>query len=360
VGRKVTLQDIAHAAHVSVATVSRVGTGSARVSPEIAERVRLAALKLGSELDGRNKSKVIAFLLGNRDMLHLLHAHMLVGAESYCAARGWSMLFLTLRYPAAAPWQELHLPPILTRHNIVDGIILGGTNTPNMFELLRHKAIPFAVLGNNVVSDWHPEEHDVVWFDDLQGSFEMTRYLLSLGHRNIWFVGHTRLPWFSRRYEGYSRAMNEAGFQARLSKLDSDNDQDVGYVATKALLTRGEPVDAIQAGGDRVAEGAYKALRDSGLRIPDDISVTGCDDIEAAMLHPALSTVRIFTEQVGKQMAEMVLKRIECPTVPPQHFSIPTQLVKRESCCPRADTNDSAAARQAREILLSSAPEGTS
>ena len=198
------------------------------------------------------------------------------------------MLFLTLRYPATAPWQELHLPPILARHDIVDGIILGGTNTPNMFELLRHKSIPFAVLANNVISDWRPEEHDVVWFDDLQGSFEMTRYLLSLGHRNIWFVGHTGLPWFSRRYEGYARAMKEAGCPPRHSEIDSDNDQDVGYVSTKALLSRGEPVDAIQAGGDRVAEGAYKALRDFGLRIPEDVSVTGCDDIEAAMLHPAL------------------------------------------------------------------------
>jgi DNA-binding LacI/PurR family transcriptional regulator len=360
VEKKVTLQDVARAAQVSVATVSRVRTGSARVSPEIVERVRTAALKLGSDLNGRNKSKVIAFVLGNRDMLHLLHAQMLVGAQAYCAARGWNMLFLTLRYPATALWQELHLPPILTRHDIVDGIILGGTNTPNMFELLRHKAIPFAVLGNNVISDWRPEEHDVVWFDDLQGSSEMTRYLLSLGHRSIWFVGHTGLPWFSRRFEGYARAMKEAGCLPRLSEIDSDNDQDVGYVSTKALLSRGEMVNAIQAGGDRVAEGAYKALRDFGLRIPEDVSVTGCDDIEAAMLHPSLTTVRIFTEQVGKQMAEMVLKRIECPSIPPQHFCIPTQLVKRESCCPHSEGRDSIAAKSSRELRVSPTPEGTS
>jgi len=284
VGKRVTIQDVARAAQVSVATVSRVGTGSARVSPEVAERVRLAALKLGSDLVGRNRSKVIAFLLGNRDMLHLFHSHMLVGAESYCAARGWNMLFLTLRYPATAPWQELHLPPILARHDMVDGVILGGTNTPNLFDLLRRKAIPFAVLGNNVISAWRPEEHDVVWFDDLRGSFEMTRYLLSLGHRHIWFVGHTRLPWFSRRYEGYCRAMKEAGFPPHLSEIDSDNDQEVGYVATKALLGRGEPLHALQAGGDRVAEGAYKALRDSGLRVPDDVSVSG-----AMILRPECS-----------------------------------------------------------------------
>ena len=358
-GKRVTIKDVARAAQVSVATVSRVGTGSARVSPEIAERVRLAALNLGSDLVGRNKSKVIAFVLGNRDMLQLFHSHMLVGAESYCAARGWNMLFLTLRYPATAPWQELHLPPILARHNMVDGVILGGTNTPNLFELLRRKAIPFAVLGNNVISEWRPEDHDVVWFDDIQGSFEVTRYLLSLGHRNIWFVGHTRLPWFSRRHEGYCRAMKEAGFLPRLSEIDSDNDQDVGYMATKALLSRGEPVDAIQAGDDRVAAGAYKALRDYGLRIPDDVSVTGCDDIEAVMLHPSLTTIRIFTQQVGKQMAELVLKRIECPTLSPQHFTIPTQLVKRESCRPHAEVREASRASHPSESTYSLTPEGT-
>ncbi|MGO8793148.1 MAG: LacI family DNA-binding transcriptional regulator [Terriglobia bacterium] len=357
-GKRITIEDVARAARVSVATVSRVGTGSARVSPEIVKRVRLAARKLGSDLGGRNKSKVIAFLLGNRDMLHLFHSHMLVGAESYCAARGWNMLFLTLRYPATAPWQELHLPPILARRNMVDGVILGGTNTPNLFGSLRRKAIPFAVLGNNVISGWRPEEHDVVWFDDTQGSFEMTRYLLSLGHRHIWFVGHTGLPWFSRRHEGYCRAMREVGLPPRLSQIDSDNDQDVGYVATKALLSRGESIDAIQAGGDRVAEGAYKALRDSGLRIPDDVSVTGCDDIEAVLLHPSLTTVRIFTEQVGKQMAELVLRRLECPTLPPQQCSIPTQLIKRESCQPRTGVREATTARDAHESASSLTPDG--
>ena len=353
VGKRITIQEVARAARVSAATVSRVGTGSARVSEEIAERVRLAALNLGSDLFGRNKSKVIAFLLGNRDMLHLFHSHMLMGAESYCAARGWNMLFLTFRYPAKAPWQELHLPLILAHQHLVDGVILGGINSPNLFDLMRRKAIPFAVLGNNVISAWRPDDHDVVWFDDIQGSFEMTRHLLSLGQRDIWFVGHTRLPWFARRYEGYCRAMKEAGYVPRLSQIETDVDQDVGYMATKALLGRGEPIDAIQAGSDRAADGAYKALRDFGLRVPDDVSVTGCDDIEGMLLHPSLTTLRIFTEQVGKHLAELVMKRIECPTLSPQHITIPTELVRRESCQSRAERQETAQARHAGESAFS-------
>jgi DNA-binding LacI/PurR family transcriptional regulator len=181
----------------------------------------------------------------------------------------------------------------------------------------------------------------------------MTRHLLSLGQRDIWFVGHTRLPWFARRYEGYCRAMKEAGSMPRLSQIESDLDQDVGYMATKALLSRGEPIDAIQAGSDRVADGAYKALRDFGLRIPDDVSVTGCDDIEGMLLHPALTTLRIFTEQVGKHLAEAVIKRIAHPTLSPQHVTIPTQLVRRESSQPRAERRGTVQARNPDESAFS-------
>ncbi len=337
-----TFQDVARVAGVSGATVSRMATGSARVSPEIAERVKKAALELGVNLY-RSKSNVIAFLLSNRDMLHSFHSHVLVGAESYCAARGWNMLFLTLRYPPNVFWKDLHLPQILERRGMVGGFILAGTNSQNLLDLLTHKGIPFAVLGNNVLGDWRPEEHDVVWFDDIQGAVEMTRHLQSIGHRDIWFVGNTRLPWFGRRYEGYCRAMQEAGLNPHLSGIDSNNNQDMGFLATKSLLARGEPVSAIFAGGDPTAEGVYNALRDRGLRIPHDVSVAGFNDIEGALLHPPLTTVRVFTEQVGKHLAELVLNRIECPSLAPQHFTIPTQLVKRESCHPLSPSRETEA-----------------
>ncbi len=330
--RKITFQDVARAAQVSVATVSRVATGSARVSQEISERVKSAALKLGIDLNRRSGSRVIAFLLSNRDMLHSFHSHVLVGAESYCAARGWNMLFLTLRYPPNLSWKQLHLPQILERRDMVGGFIIAGTNSQNLLDLLTHKGIPFAVLGTNVLGEWRPKEYDVVWFDDIQGASEMTRYLQSLGHRDIWFVGNTRLPWFARRYEGYCRAMQEAGLIPHLSGIDSDNDQEMGFLGTKSLLARGEPVSAIFAGGDLTAEGVCKALRDCGLRIPHDVSVAGFNDIEGALLHPPLTTIRVFTEQVGRQLAELVLNRIEHPNLGPQHVAIPTQLVKRESC----------------------------
>jgi DNA-binding LacI/PurR family transcriptional regulator len=160
----------------------------------------------------------------------------------------------------------------------------------------------------------------------------MTRYLISLGHRNICFVGNSRLPWFARCFAGYVRAMEEAGLAPRNSNVDSEDDAQVGYLATKSLMARREPVTAIFAGNDATAHGVYKALRDCGLSIPDDISVAGCDDTVGEWLYPSLTTIREFPEQLGKQMVELILNRIAKPGLESSQITVPTELVKRESC----------------------------
>jgi len=332
--KKRTFREVARLAGVSGPTVSRVATGCARVSPEIAERVKSAAWQLGVDLFRVSRSKVIGFILSNRDILHSFHANVLAGTEAYCSARGWNTLFLTLRYQANVPWKELHLPSILERRDTVSGFVVAGANFKNLLDLLSHKGTPFVVLGNNVVGEWKRDAYDTVWFDDFQGAYEITQYMLSLGHRDLWHIGNTHLSWYLRRYEGYARAMKEAGLSPRICEIDSNNPGDIGFLATKSILSGRQPVTAIFAGSDCVAEGVYRALRGHGLRTPQDISVAGFDDFEAAILHPHLTTIRVFAEQVGRRLAETVLNRLKSPSTPPQQSTIATQLVKRESCGP--------------------------
>ena len=343
---KATLRNVARLAGVSVATVSRVMTGRARVSENIAERVLKSASELGVDLNRWNKSKLIAFLLCNRAVLHPFHSHILLGAEASSAEHGWNMLFLTLRYPPNQNWRDIHIPRILERRDLASGFIIAGTSSQNLLDLLKHERVPLAVLGNNVLGEWRPEEHDVVWFDDTQGAVEETSYLLSLGHRDIWYVGNTKLPWYRRRYEGYCRAMQAAGLKPLLSEVDSEKDEETGFLATKSLFSRGKPVTAIFAGGDPAAEGVFKALRDCGVRIPEDVSVAGFNDIEAGSMHPALTSVRVFTEQIGRHLSRMLLNRIEDPGLARQYITIPTQLIKRESCQPLP-------------VVTETSPEGT-
>lgn len=347
--KKKTFQQVADLARVSLATISRVANGSARVSPEIQQRVKEAAQKVGVDLHRQGRANVIAFLLCNRDLLHPFHSRVLVGAEAYCAAHSYHMLFMSFRYPPNVPWREIYVPPILQRRDVVRAVIVAGVNSQNLLDVLAHKGVPFAILGNNLMGPWQPEKCDVVWFDDIQGGYEATRYLRSLGHRDIWFVGNSRLPWFARRYDGYRRRMEDDGLSPRQAGIDSTDEQEVGYLATKSILVQKSPVTAIFTGSDSAAEGAYRALRDFGLQVPNDMSVVGYNDIEAAMLHPLLTTVRVFPEQVGQHLAELLLNRLLQPDLPAQHATIPTQLVKRESCRSMVTTEVGAAGRQTSE-----------
>ena len=331
---KVGLREIAAVAHVSVATVSRVLSGNNRVDPAIQKAVLHAAEKLNIYPSQRNKTKALAFLLSNRAMLHAFHSQILIGAEASCTAHGWDMVFLSFNYSPHVHWKELHLPNILQRRDVVRAVVLAGTNSTNLIDLFNHKGIPFVVLGNNLIGEPQCLKNDIIFSDDIQGSQEMTRYLISLGHRSIWFIGNIRLPWFARCYAGFRHAMEQAGLTPRHSGFDSENDTEIGYLGAKSLLASGESVTAIFAGNDPTAHGVYRALRENGLRIPHDISIAGCNDTVGAWLNPGLTTIREFPEQLGKQMVELILNRIARPILDPQRVTIPTEFIKRDSCSP--------------------------
>ncbi|PYS31361.1 MAG: hypothetical protein DMF75_14680 [Acidobacteria bacterium] len=329
---KTRIEDVAKAAGVSIATVSRVATGSDRVSPELRTRVLKAAAELQFALNGKGKAKIIAFILANRDVFNPFHAAVMVGAESYCASRDCGLLFLPIHYGSNVPWQNLHLPAILERPGPVGAAILAGKNSQNLLDLLTYRGISFVVLGNNVVGDWHKDQHSALYFDDIEGGYDATRYLQSLGHRDIWYVGNCQMPWFDRRYQGYRRAMEDGNLRPLRNDFDSSEGEDLGYLATKSIFKSGEPVTAILAGDDSAARGAYKAIHEAGLQIPNDISVVGFNDTEATALNPPLTSVRVFTEQIGKGMAALAFERLTRPDLGPELITIPTQLVRRESC----------------------------
>jgi LacI family transcriptional regulator len=332
VKKKLSFQDLAKHAKVSIATVSRVARGQATVDAAIRERVMKAAEELGVDLEQRRheKATIIAFILSNRDVLHSFQARILLGAENYCSSQNRELLFMSFRYSPTVPAKELHLPQILSQRSLVRAVILGGTNSPNLLEALREQEIPFAVLGNNVVGQWNPAEYDAVYSDDVQGAYDLTAHLIADGHRDIWFIGDADLPWYARCSDGYRKSMQEAGLPPRVSEIHSD-DRQLGYLAMRSILSRHEPVTAVFAGSDPIARGVYDAVRQSGLSIPEDISIAGFNDSEAALMYPPLTSVREFPEELGRHLAEFVLKRVQSPGREPQQLTIPTRVIVRES-----------------------------
>jgi LacI family transcriptional regulator len=102
-------------------------------------------------------------------------------------------------------------------------------------------------------------------------------------------------------------------------------------LAAKALLATGERPTALFVGTDQAASGVYQALQESGIRIPDDISVAGFNDTIGEVLHPGLTTVREFPKELGVHLAEFAIRRIQEPNLPPQQLIMPTELIRRES-----------------------------
>jgi len=362
---KIRARDIARTAGVSPSTVSRILNGTALVSPEVQARVRAAATESGFRLEPTDRTKPIAFLLSNRSLLHPFHSRVLIGAEAFCSENNYSILFLPFHYRPDTPWQEIRLPKILQRRDQISGFVVAGTNSQNLFDLLNSKQIPFAVLGNNVLDDWRSNEYDSVWFDDEQSAYEMTRHLQSIGHRDIWFVGNCRFPWFSRLHKGYVRGMEEAGLAPRLAEFDAEQEENVGYLGAKSIFRSGERATAIFAGTDVCAHGVYNALRDLNVRVPEEVSVVGCDDSDALKLYPPLTTIRVFGEQVGAHLSQLVLNRIAQPERAAQKYTIPTQIIKRESSGPPlrsavlAGAEDSSGAGFQERLTYKSQSEGT-
>jgi DNA-binding LacI/PurR family transcriptional regulator len=224
----------------------------------------------------------------------------------------------------------VRLPEALMRSNRPSGVILTGTHSVSILAALSERKIPFSLVGNNIVGDWQPEQYDCVFTDDVRGSSDITRHLIMQGHRNIWYIGNQRLPWFARCAAGYRQAMKEADLEPRFSEISSE-DRELGYLAVKALLGSGERPTALFAGTDQAASGVYQALQESGIRIPDDISVAGFNDTIGEVLHPGLTTVREFPKELGGHLAEFALRRIHEPDLPPQQLVMPTELIRRES-----------------------------
>jgi DNA-binding LacI/PurR family transcriptional regulator len=323
------------------------------------DRIVKAAVRLGFDLEGGRRPKIIAFLLSNRGVLHPFHSTVLTGAEAYCGGHDYGLLFLSLQYSTAAPATEVILPEILQQRQVVSGVIVAGTNSPSLLEQLTRRGMPWVVLGNNVIGEWSEEEGGV-FFDDVAGAYELTRYLQSLGHREIGFSGNLHLPWYARRFQGFGRAMAEAGLNARLSEVTSENSYEMGYVSTKLLLRESPRPTAIFAGDDAAARGAYQAARDCALAIPDDLSIAGFNDTpEAATLHPPLTSVRVFTDEIGKQMAKLLLKRIARQDLAVRSITLPTQLVQRGSCgAPPANGEPSVAPHRAASFRQVSTDRG--
>ncbi|MBY5921220.1 LacI family DNA-binding transcriptional regulator [Ferrimonas balearica] len=334
---KATSFDIAHLAGVSQSTVSRALRNSPLVKPETIEKVQRIARELNYKVDKHasslrsQQSATLALLLfedptTDDSLINPFFLSMLGSITRACARQGFDLLvsFQQLSDDWHADYEDSHK---------ADGIILLGYGDdvdyqPKLQQLDRQ--------GTRYVR-WGPLSEGSglsVGCDNRQGGQDATEHLIRLNRRRIAFIGNAshHYPEFFARYQGYVRALMEAGLSVEPAlQQDAITTEQAGYDAVEALLQRGTRFDALFAASDLIAVGAMQALQAHGLRVPEDVAVMGFDDIPVARFaSPPLSTVRQDTKLAGEQLVESLVRQIRGEPV--RSTTIPTRLIARKSC----------------------------
>jgi len=337
-----TIKEVAALAGVSIGTVSRVINNHPDVDAKLRERVESAVRELNYRPNARarlfvqNATPILSFILSNRAFINPFHSGILQGVEEYCAQAGYFVMFTQYDYSRATPPEGMRLPGVLRSHGMADCLILAGTNYDNFVQALEQLSVPYVVLSNHHVTQIPHAGFDRVGWDDVSGAYESTRYLIALGHRHIWYIGDTSLPWYEERYTAYTRAMTEAGLEPLGQTVGlADNYYANGYACTEVILSTKRPVTAIFAAYDEIAFGAWDALRKHGLEVPRDVSLIGYgDNDEAQFKSPPLTSVRVDRSRIGAELARMAIEKLKFPGRRIAGVTIPVSLIKRGTTRP--------------------------
>ena len=335
----VTIADIAKKADVSVMTVSRVINGSNNVKKD----TRTKVLRIIDELNYFPNSLARGLMKKKSNMIGIVipsiknpfFAELISGIENVLYAHDYSMLLCDTGYGMEK--QSKYLTSLVQQQ--AEGIVIIG-HSPADKKFISKIMEKTHIIGlQSIIAGC-----DFISCDLIRGAFIMTEHLIRLGHRKIAFIGDK--PGKKSKIIGFTQAMAEYGIpvhdqfmldyeQPKIPKEESA--WDAGYILTKKLLEMPETPTAIQAMNDFYAIGAYQAVAEAGLRIPDDISICGFDNIGVSrVLNPPLTTIEQHPREQGKICGELLIKRISALSDSdaadiPYNIVLPTSLVIRSS-----------------------------
>ncbi len=323
-----TISDIARRAEVSISTVSRVLSGTTKVT----DAKRRAVLEAVTDLN--YQPNVFARGLASGQSLTIGVLTQNFGSPFYDGiiqgvVRG---LNRTDYFPIFADGQwrsDIELEAILAmmRRQIDGLIVIGGFLVPEELEKLA-RDIPLVIVARRLAGF----EENCVCIDNVQASYVATQHLIELGHRRIAHIsGRLDHPDARDRQQGYIMAIEEAGIQPNPELIIEGNfRRQSGVLAIDMLLLRGVAFSAIFAANDQMAHGARLGLYRRGLRVPEDLSLVGFDDDSAAaFMIPPLTTVRQPAVELGHEASRIILARLKGETASPARLK--SELIVRES-----------------------------
>ncbi len=333
---KPTLSSVAQEAGVSVPTVSQVMRGTGRISEKTRQKVLEAAARLHYVPDSRaaamrsGDNREIGFVINQ--IANPFNSEVMSGVVELLEAEGYLVSILDTRDDAAR--QERHLEAFI--RNGRGGLLwVPAQDTPDrIFELLRVQAIPTVTFMRPAGAGY-----DHVGLRNAVATETATTHLADLGHHHIAYLGGTEMTAVrQRRIIGYERAMQARGLAAPIIWPSVDTKL-AGMEALDALRRKHPQVTAVVCNGDMVALGACLGLQKAGLVPGRDLSVVGFDDIaDAALATPALTTMAVSPQKLGRKLAQVLLARIREPDMPKTVSEISAELVVRETTGPAPGT----------------------
>jgi LacI family transcriptional regulator len=334
---RVTLAQVAEEAGVSAMTVSNVLNGRSGASDATRERITAVAERLGyvPNLAARGLKLGRTGLVGvvMLDLTMQYGLEIVRGIADELASAEIEMLISATYQDATRALERIDF---LTR-GVVDGLVLvAPVLGDETLGLLESRGRPFVVADPRRIEGNFPR----VVVDNYAGMRQVVEHLIDLGHHEIAFIGGDQDFDSSRiRYSGFADGMKLAGQTVDDELVRwADFSYSSGFRAATSLLAVRRPT-AIVAGADIIALGAIDAARAHGLRVPDDVSVTGFDDLpQAADSFPGLTTVRQPLHDIGSTAARALLGYLDGSVPPVQRMQLPTELVVRGSSAPPRST----------------------
>jgi len=333
---KPTIKDVAKKANVSIATVSLVINNHKRISSDTKFKVNQAIKELNYHPSHSarglvsRKTKNIGFILTEDHFLRSepFYTRIFLGTEF--EAREYEYYILLTTIPSDFVKGD-KLPRFILERNI-DGIIIAGKVPDAIIKDLDKYEIPIAFV------DYYPpsEKYPVVLIDNISGGVQAVHHLIELGHKNIAFIAaDIKHPSIRDRFQGYKIALERAGINFNSTYTITDEiypARENGYNAAKRILNKNKKITAIFTCNDAMAIGVMQYLKDNNIKVPEDISLIGFDDVEADLsLDPSLSTISVPKLEMGIEAFRLMKDILRNKVKSPKKILVPTELVIRKS-----------------------------
>ena len=337
--RSAGLRDVASLAGVSVTTASRALSTPELVSETTMVRIRAAVRQLGYMPNSAaralrsRRTKLIGTIVTTLD--HAICASLVETLQAKLHAGGYSLVVTSSEFDLGA---ELEQARILVERGVQALVLLGDEHSPKLYELMERNRIPF--VNTYVFKPDRP--YSCVGFDNALAGEQIASHLVQLGHQHIAMIaGIQKENDRARdRAAGVKRELSRCGLNLRSELFcEKKYNIDAGREGLRQLLRSGLPISAVICGSDVLAFGVLAECRSLKIKVPEELSITGFDDLEfAPHLDPPLTTIRVPAEEMGTRAAEYVIECLESEANV-QHTHLEATLILRGTTAPPQPSN---------------------